>query len=376
VPDTSKPGSVVTGRRPSPQVAQLKRTLYFLSRNTLAVVGLAIVLFFVGVAMYAFFYPAPSDALQNYCGTYSSSGANLCSQGYIQVCTYANTGSAPGNSSLCYPVDPNNPSQIAPTIDFMHLSAGPLPFGSLTISSSGSYFYNTFAGLIKGSQWSLGIAGGIVISGAMIGLMLGSIAGYSGGYVDEAIMRVTDIFLAIPGFLLILVVIASVGYTIHTLDGRVGVLMLAFIVTWWPGYTRIVRSQVLVTREQKYVEASKASGAKTGRILGRHIIPNSLYPIFVSMSLDVGSIPLAVGGIAFLGFQIFPTQYFPEWGTISALSVETIGAQLSYIAGCTQNCLFPWWQLFFPGATIFMFAISVNFLSDGLRDALDPRLRR
>jgi peptide/nickel transport system permease protein len=210
----------------------------------------------------------------------------------------------------------------------------------------------------------------------MIGLFLGALAGYSGGVIDELIMRITDIFLAIPAFLLVLVVIATVGYTIASLEGRVGVLMLAFIVTWWPGYTRIVRSQVLVTREQKYVEASKASGAKTGRILGRHIIPNSLYPIFVSMSLDVGGIPLAIGGIAFLGYQIFPTVYFPEWGTISALAVGTIPAQLGYIAGCTANCLFPWWQIFFPGATLFMFAISVNFLSDGLRDALDPRLRR
>jgi peptide/nickel transport system permease protein len=356
----------------------MRRTLYFFSRNTLAIVGLAIVLFFVCVALYAFVYPAPSTQLQNYCGTFSGSDQTVCPPGYVSVCTYDSSQAPPPNVSVCYPVDKLNPSQVAPTWNFnpAHLSAGPLPLGSLTTISSGQYFYDPLEGLIKGSQWSLAIAGGIVVSGAMIGLALGAVAGYAGGYVDEVIMRITDIFLAIPAFLLVLVTIATVGYSIKSLDGRVGVLMLAFIITWWPGYTRIVRSQVLVTREQKYVEASKASGAKTGRILGRHIIPNSLYPIFVSMSLDVGSIPLSIGGIVFLGFQIFPTQYFPEWGTISALSVETVGAQLAYISSCTSGCQFPWWQLFFPGATIFMFAIAVNFLSDGLRDALDPRLRR
>jgi peptide/nickel transport system permease protein len=373
--EPAKTPALITGRRPSPQLAQIKRTLYFLSRNTLAIVGLVIVLFFVFVALYAFFYPAPSTQLQNYCGTYSSGGTNLCQTGFVQVCTYDNTGAPPAQHP-CYPVDRNNPSQIAPTIDFAHFKGGPLPFGSLTISSSTGYFFNPFDGLIKGAQWSLGISAGIVISGALIGLTLGAIAGYFGGYVDEGIMRVTDIFLAIPGFLLVLVTIATVGYQIHTLPGRVGVLMLAFIVTWWPLYTRVVRGQVLVTREQKYVEASKASGAKSGRIIIKHIIPNSLYPIFVQMSLDVGSIPLAIGGIAFLGFQIFPTPYFPEWGTLSALSVNIVGGQIGYLAGCTVNCLFPWWQIFFPGACVFMFAIAVNFLSDGLRDALDPRLRR
>ena len=251
---------------------------------------------------------------------------------------------------------------------------GALPFGSLTVTPSDPYFYNPFAGLVKGAEWSLGISAGIVVSGALIGLTLGAISGYFGGYVDELVMRFTDIFLAIPGLLLILVILATIGSTIQTLEGRVFVLLGAFIVTWWPLYTRIVRGQVLVTREQKYVEASKASGAGSGRIITKHIIPNSLYPVFVQMSLDVGSIPLALGTIVFLGFNIFPTPYFPEWGTIAALSVSTLAVQLTVCAG--GPCSFPWWQILFPGITLFLFAISVNFLSDGLRDALDPRLRR
>ena len=92
------------------------------------------------------------------------------------------------------------------------------------------------------------------------------------------------------------------------------------------------------------------------------------------MSLDVGSIPLGLGGLAYLGFHIFPTPYFPEWGTMSALSVQVLPSTVQFCE--VAACVFPWWQILFPGLTVFLFAISVNFLSDGLRDALDPRLRR
>ncbi len=369
-------GAAPAGRRPNPQLAQFKRTFYFLSRNTLAMIGLAIVFLFVFVAVWGVFYSAPNAALVSYCGTTSSNGqqnfssvAATCPG--VTLCTYPITSAPIAN---CYPVYQQAPSQIAPTWDLAHFSAGPLPFGSLTVTPGLPYFYNPFEGLIKGAQWSLGIAAGIVLAGSFIGIVFGCVSGYFGGVVDEVMMRLTDIFLSIPGFLLVLVIIATIGYTIQSLDGKILVMMGAFILTWWPGYTRIVRGQVLVTREQKYIEASKASGARPGRIIWRHILPNSLYPVFVQVSLDVGSIPLALGGIAFLGFHIWPTQYFPEWGTIAALATNDLSEQLLVCTGGT--CVFPWWQILFPGLTLFLFAISVSFLSDGLRDALDPRLRR
>ena len=146
-------------------------------------------------------------------------------------------------------------------------------------------------------------------------------------------------------------------------------------MTWWPIYTRIVRSQVIVAREQKFVEAARASGARSGRIIGKHIIPNSLFPVFVQMSLDVGTIPLLIGTIVFLGFHLFPTPYFPEWGTLSALGVQSVESIFVQCQG-SSTCTFPWWQVVFPSGMLFLFAISVNFLGDGLRDSLDPRLRR
>jgi peptide/nickel transport system permease protein len=365
------------GRRPSPRIAQMKRTLYFLRQNTLAMVGLGIVLFFIFVALYSPFYPAPSESLQAYCGTYTGSGSGLLnsSGGCVTICTYDPTISAPPHPG-CYPVPTTQPSIVAPTFTLAPWNPGPLPLGSLTVDPTGSQFFSILPGLVKGAPWSLGIAASVVLSGALIGLVLGAFAGFKGGLTDEAIMRFTDIFLSIPGLLLVLVVLAVFSIYVTTLFGRVELLVGAFVVTWWPFYTRIVRGQVLVTREQKYVEASKASGAKTGRLLFRHVIPNSIYPVFVQMSLDVGTIPLLLGAIIFLGYHVWPSTYFPEWGSISAYSVMILESEFLNCGISVGGCTFPWWQLLFPGLTVFLFAISVNFLSDGLRDALDPRLRR
>ena len=217
--------------------------------------------------------------------------------------------------------------------------------------------------------------------GAGIGLAIGAVSGYFGGVVDEVLMRFVDIMLSIPGLLFILIVIAVVSQLSifgDSLTTRITFLILGFVVVWWPLYARIVRGQVLVTREQKYVEAAKASGATGGRIIRKHIIPNSVYPVFVQMSLDVGSVPLTIGALIFLGFTaIFPTVNFPEWGTLSALSVNP-SVLTSLLTSYELNIpvFVPWWMMFFPGMMLFLFAISVNFISDGLRDALDPRLRR
>ncbi|MCI4334553.1 MAG: ABC transporter permease [Thermoplasmata archaeon] len=377
-PAASAPLPSSTQRRPNPRVAQLKRTFYFLRRNTLAMIGLGILVFLIGVAVGSVFYNAPGDQLQTYCGSDTGNGVGLVGSSNASgcdhvVCTYPYNTPAP--SANCFPVDPNQVSVLPPT-DFSHgLSLGPFPFGSLTTTADTNEFYNLFAGMVKGAPWSLGISAVVVVSGSMIGLFLGASAGYLGGYTDESIMRATDIFLSIPGLLLLIVILSTAGSIFPTFWGHLEILIVAFIATDWPIYTRIVRSQVLVTREQKFVEASRASGARTSRILRKHIIPNSVYPMFVQMSLDIGTIPLGLATLVFLGFSIFPHVAFPEWGSITAQSVGILASTLQY---CQEfsGCLFPWWQFFIPGTALFVFAISVSFFSDGLRDALDPRLRR
>ncbi|MGD0588724.1 MAG: ABC transporter permease [Thermoplasmata archaeon] len=369
--------SIALRRRPNPRLDQFRRTWYFFRRNTLAIIGLGILVFFACLFVASFLYPASSTELTIYQAT---NGAAPSSHAlYPEVCTYQ-AGEVPPAPN-CYLTPTGMPSVIGPTATLHPAGLGPLPFGSLTLNPAGQTFYDTFDGLIKGAQWSLTISVGVVTSGALIGILLGVVAGYYGGVVDEVIMRITDIFLSIPGLLLVIITLAIFAPSITSLWTRVGLVIAAFVVVAWPTYARIVRSQVLIVREQRYVEAAKASGAKGGRILRKHILPNSIYPVFVQMSFDVGTIPLLIAAIVFIGFQVFPKLNFPEWGTITAFSVQ--GAVLaSFITACQSasalggGCTFPWWQFFFPGLTLFLFAISVSFFADGLRDALDPRLRR
>jgi peptide/nickel transport system permease protein len=358
------------GRRSRPRLTQWKRTWYFLRRNTLAMVGLGMIIFLVGLALYGLTYSAPYNQLTQYCST---NGVYDPSSGCI--CTYA-AGSVPPGPD-CYQTAVNLPSEIPPTLQLGSLRGGPLPLGSLTVNPGTVYFYNLYDGIVRGSDWSLTIAISIVGSAALIGLSVGSIAGYTGGVVDEVLMRFTDIFLSIPTLLFIIITVAALSglALFSTFTSGILLLVLAFTAISWPIYARIVRGQVLIVREQKYVEAARASGATRGRIILRHIIPNSVYPVFVQMSLDTGGVPLTLGALIFLGFRLFPTPYFPEWGSLSALSVIKLPEFLTTCQSIT-GCAIPWWQVAFPGLCLFAFAISVNFFSDGLRDALDPRLRR
>jgi len=480
-------------RRGNPRIAQMLRTWYFLRRNSLAMIGLVIILAFVALALYALTLPISYSALTPYCatdqrtpnsfhsttptitvanltagytglrnGTYgffvetkaaytpnpphgtivvagapvrtnvsfsaggsgpeparfasptparlgqafavtfvesglpsgtnwsvvlNSTSPSVCTAGFAIVCTYP-AGSSPVGSG-CYQTPSEDPSVIPPTFNLGAISGGPLPFGSLTVDPVHPYFYDTWQGIARGSDWSLLISVAIVGSGAFVGLLVGAVAGEFGGLVDESLMRLVDIFLSIPQILLVIVVVATVTFTYQTvlglgaLDSRIVLLVVAFVITWWPFYARLVRGQVLVVREQKYVEAARASGARRARIIFRHLVPNSVFPVFVQIALDVGTIPLYLGTLIFLGFLIFPTPYFPEWGALSALSVGVSANTVqSFLTGCQfaaegfGSCVIPWWQLLFPGLMLFFYALSVNFLSDGLRDALDPRLRR
>jgi len=378
------PTSPVEGRprrRPNPRVDQLRRTWYFFRHNTLAMLGLAILIFFVFAFVYGLVYQAPTTQLNLYCATNGAPSLNTCPAGTPTICTYPQGTLSPGPNCYQTPVVSGVPYSnfIPPTMTATSL--GPLPFGSLVQSGDVGtpYFYNLYDGLVKGSVWSLSLSVLIVLPGAVAGLVIGVVAGYYGGIIDDVLMRLTDIFLSIPGILLVIVVVlagAVAGITGFT--DRIMLMVAAFVATWWPSYARIVRGQVLVTREQKFVEASRASGASNGRIIFKHVIPNSMYPVLVGVSLDVGTVPLLIAGIVYIGFPIFPNVLWPEWGSIAAESTIILPDVLQNCAilGAGAACPFPWWQLLFPGLALFLFAISVSFVSDGLRDALDPRLRR
>ncbi len=209
-----------------------------------------------------------------------------------------------------------------------------------------------FARLVHGARVSLKVgilAVGIAIA---IGGFLGAVAGYYGGKLDNIIMRIMDIFLAVPSILLAIAIVSALGPNLLN-------LMIAVSISSVPRYARIVRASVLSIRDQEFIEAARAIGANDARIICRHIIPNSLAPVIVQGTLGVAGAILSTAGLSFIGLGIQPPA--PEWG--------------SMLSGGRQYLRYAWWVTTFPGVSIMITILSLNLLGDGLRDALDPRIK-
>ena len=203
--------------------------------------------------------------------------------------------------------------------------------------------------VLYGAQVSLPIGFLLVAIGGVFGTMVGTIAGYAGGFVDESLMRLTDLIFAFPTIILAMAVAAALG---PGLDHAV----IAIAVVWWPSYARLARSMVLTVGQEEYVTAARATGLGTVRIVLSHILRNALGPIVVLATLDVGNAILTFSGLSFLGLGSIPPA--AEWG-----SMVSKGAQE----------LDQWWLGVFPGLAIWTVVLAFNLLGDGLRDALDPR---
>jgi len=210
-----------------------------------------------------------------------------------------------------------------------------------------------FSKVIWGSRISIEIGLIVVLGGLAIGIVLGAFAGYFGGYLDELVMRITDIFLSVPYLILAMGVAVILGKSIEN-------VMIALIIVWWPPYTRLVRGQILSLRENQYVEAARSVGASDTRIIFRHILPNSLAPLIVQTTMDLGNAILTAAGLSFLGFGAGPGV--AEWGRM-------VSDSRNYFMDSP-------WMMVFPGIAIFVTVLGFNLFGDGLRDILDPRLRR
>jgi peptide/nickel transport system permease protein len=207
--------------------------------------------------------------------------------------------------------------------------------------------------LLHGSRLSLGIAMTATVGSSVIGLMLGVLAGIRGGRVDALIMRTVDVLQALPGSLLALAVVGVLGQGLAN-------LVVAMVLVWWAGYARVVRGMTLSVRERPFVEAARAVGVPESRLLVRHILPNLIGPTIVLSTLDMGRTLLAVTGFSFLGLGARPPT--PEWG-----------AMLAEAKGYLDRAPL---LLIYPGLAITLMVLASNLVGDGLRDALDPRLRR
>jgi len=204
--------------------------------------------------------------------------------------------------------------------------------------------------VIFGTRITLIVVVLVALLAAPIGLVVGTVAGYSGGLVDAALMRITDIFLAFPRLILALAFVAALGPGIEN-------AVIAIAITSWPPYARIARAETLTIRQTEYIEAVQLIGASKWRIVLRHIMPLCVSSVIVRVTLDMAGIILTAAGLGFLGLGAQPPM--PEWGAM--------------IANGRLYVLDQWWVAAAPGAAIFIVSLGFNLLGDGLRDALDPK---
>lgn len=209
------------------------------------------------------------------------------------------------------------------------------------------------ARILFGARPSLSIGLLVVGMAMLIGLPLGAISGFFGGWVDQIIMRITDIFLAFPALLLAIAISAALGPSFVN-------AMLAIALSWWPWYTRLARAQTVSLREANFIEASRAIGVKNRVIISVHVLPNVMTPALVQATMDLGSAVLMGAALSFIGLGVQPPK--ADWGNM--LTVARI-----YFTEA------PWFAIF-PGLAILLIAVSFNLLGDGIRDILDPRTRR
>ena len=207
--------------------------------------------------------------------------------------------------------------------------------------------------IMYGARISIAVGVTIVVVSAAIGIVLGSVSGYLGGRVDQAVMAVTDMILAFPSMVLAMALTAAMG------PGLINT-MLAVIIVRIPMYTRLMRGQVLVQKEQQYVRAARTFGEKPFWIVVQHIVPNCLSPLMVQMTLGIGDAILIASSMSFIGLGAQPPM--PEWGAmISTARIYAIDQ---------------WWYAAFPGLSILITIMGFNLIGDGVRDILDPRSRK
>lgn len=205
--------------------------------------------------------------------------------------------------------------------------------------------------VLYGGRLSLPAGLSVVLIAGVIGTAIGAISGFAGGWLDELMMRITEVFMAFPTIILAMAIASALGPSLIN-------AILAMVVVWWPSYARVVRGLVLSVKANDYVQAARALGVPEGRILWRTVLPNCLAPAVVVATIDLGNAVLVFAGLSFLGLG--PDPATPEWGRMIADGIEFFDQ---------------WWMSAFPGLAIFLVVMAFNFVGDSIRDALDPQLR-
>ena len=207
--------------------------------------------------------------------------------------------------------------------------------------------------ILYGSRITLYIVLLVILTAPVVGLMIGTVAGYFGGWVDAVLMRITDIFLAFPKLILALALVAVLG------PGMVNAV-LAIALTSWPPYARVARAETLTVRNSDYIAATRLQGASALRLIWGHVMPMCLPSVIIRVTLDMAGVILTAAGLGFLGLGVQPP--LPEWGLMISAGRKFLFEQ--------------WWVATMPGLAIFIVSLGFNLLGDGLRDVLDPRSAR
>lgn len=299
-------------KAPSPRLKEFRFALKRLFRNPLTIIGSTIILFFVVIAIAAPWIAPPPDPTRPY---------NMPHVGRK--------------------MEPSPPSVKAPL--------GTLP-----------QQYDILYGVIWGTRSAFRIGLWVVIANVAIGIVLGAIAGYFGGIVDEVIMRITDVFFAIPWLVMAMALVVALGRGLNS-------IILVLVILGWPSYTRVIRSEILVIRNMDYIQAARAGGASNLQILFRHILPNSIYSVLIIATMRIGTTVITAAALSFLGLGA--ESGYADWG-------QMVSACRNWIVGPVGNRLAYWYVVFIPGFVIAMFVLGWNLLGDAIRDVFDPKMRR
>lgn len=295
-----------------PRLKEFNYTLYRIFRNPSALIGVSLLLFFIGVALFAPYLAPPKDPEQPY---------------MIPRSGYAMTPKAPNQQNI---------------------------FGT----TEGQY--DIYYGVVWGTRTAFRIGLFVIVTAVIIGVFLGTVAGYFGGVVDEIIMRLVDVVFAIPFLVLAMAIVVSFGRGLN-------IIMFAIAAVAWRTYPRVIRSAILSVREQEFVQAAKTMGVSDFKIMWRHIIPNSIYPVMVIAFMEAGSVVLIAAFLSFLGLGA-PKGY-ADWGQMVALA-------RNYIVGPPEDPMKYWYTIIIPGGAIVLFVLAWSLIGDALRDAFDPKIRR
>ena len=295
-----------------PRLREFKFTLYRIFRNPSAIIGFTLLFIFAGVALFA-----PQIAPPKY---------------------------------------PHNP-YLMPHKGF---SPTPKPPSQTNIFGTTSGQYDIFYGVVWGTRTAFKIGMFVVGIAAFVGITLGAVAGYLGGLVDEALMRITDVIWAIPTLVLAMAIVVAFG---RGLDK----VMIALALVGWRWYVRVIRSEILTLRDQDFVQAAKIMGVSDLKIILRHILPNAIYPVLIMASMDMGSMVITASFLSFVGLG--NPKGYADWGQMVALA-------RNYIVGPPGDPLKFWYTIVIPGGCIVLFVLAWNLIGDALRDAFDPKLRR